>query len=107
MDKCFAHLYDPKTNTRTIWEDPYGLKEDTASELEGLDFIWREGNNSCDCNKAAYMDLPNSEIYPCDKSIVLEKLILEDGRTLIENNKCLALYRDGHIIEFSGKQYKE
>lgn len=106
MNKCFAHLYDPKTNTRTIWEDPYGLKEDTAKELESLDFFWREHNYACDCNRASFMGLDDDEEnYPCGNSIVLEKLVLEDGRTLIENDKCTATYRNGHIVEFAGGHY--
>jgi hypothetical protein len=74
---CLATLFDPATNRRTVVTETYA-QDDEVTE-GGADYMWTEGNWSCDCNKRLFiaraLGEPEPETTdPCGDTIKLEKL---------------------------------
>lgn len=64
MKIVYISLRDNKTNISKIITQEY----DDDMSNEGIEFMWTEGNYSCDCNRYNFF-YPNSNIdYPCGES---------------------------------------
>lgn len=82
-----VHLLDLQTATRAIWRSDEYLDEET-----GLynDYVWREGNFSCDCNRGNFFAAALDKEWPesrCDDGInrryMVEKIVrVSDGEVL-------------------------
>jgi len=99
-------LYDPKLKKRAVAIAPlYDRDWQNITYLEGLDFIWREGNNACDCNKRGYFkeyaDLLEADNI-CTHNIIVDSLILPNGAVLINKGEFNGEYKDGRIIHVKG-----
>jgi hypothetical protein len=85
-----VHLLDTLTGKRSVYEQPdyywhhvnhdkrYGDSAGTAQ------YIWEEGNYSCDCNRLAFMyDEDEANPFTCNGSenqrVTVEKIVLSDG----------------------------
>jgi hypothetical protein len=72
-----AHLFDPSTGIRVAVRETFKDYTELAA-----DFMWTEGNYSCDCNRRSFLLRAIGELgpyefpepNPCGDSIVLEKL---------------------------------
>lgn len=64
-----------------------------ATEVDGYDwngeFIWREGNFSCDCNRAMFFEraqgLPEADDYPCGDGAYAVVVRDESGAVLFDD----------------------
>jgi len=79
MKHVIALLRDNKTKVIKECKDEYS---DNSTD-EGIEFIWTEGNYSCDCNRYIFFYGYDKD-YPCgDERFTLISLKI-DGRELIE-----------------------
>lgn len=95
-------LYRPSTGTRVTFDFA-----DDLSSLEGLDYMWCEGNLSCDCNRARYF--PDDELWAmrtdgrgqedCGHTCIIESMKMPNGSIFILNDECQATYVDGVITD--------
>src|SRR5689334_15778879 len=54
-------ILDTTTGERVTYRDEDGGYEDPDNPGEFADFIWREGNFSCDCNRSLFFRLAKGE----------------------------------------------
>lgn len=81
-----VHLLDTVTGERAVHN-----AEGWDEEGEFADFIWRDGNWSCDCNRAVFFGHPDCECG--DDRYVVEKIVrVSDGVTV---------YADDHEVRSS------
>lgn len=77
MGKVIATLYDPERGLRLDVDDG----GDWQGDAMGLEYVWTEGNYSCDCNRRLFMCRALGEAEPerdrCGNSIRLERLLLD------------------------------
>ncbi len=52
-------IYDTETKDTVSYHEEFDMSP------EGLDFIWREGNYSCDCNRMIFFSKHEVLDYPC------------------------------------------
>jgi hypothetical protein len=86
----FVHFLDTETNTRKVVEYPYQwyYTDEETGELRGSDFIWEEGNYSCDCARLQWMYGPcpgtPDDDWECGQGRVkIEQIVLGDGITVV------------------------
>jgi hypothetical protein len=84
---CDVHLLDTMTGERAVFHSKSEM-DDPDNLGEFADFIWREGNYSCDCNRADFFAEAKRETeevdHPCGHGrYVVEKIVrLSDGLTV-------------------------
>lgn len=82
-------LFDPATGVRIDCDDLYL----TPSENPDSIWIWTDGNYACDCNKRVFMaragalGYSDDEDTDCGDTIVLEKIVADDGRVLYQGTR--------------------
>lgn len=83
-----VHLLDRRTGERAVFSADF-LREDTAEPFS--DWIWREGNFACDCNRALFfaraLKRDDPERPLCTQGrvnrYIVEKIVrVEDGATV-------------------------
>ena len=77
----------------------------------GSEYYWSEGNNGCDCNRAAMFYDDSCTYYECGHTDYIVQSILADGRVVYQENErgaeSYAVYvHDDGQEEFIGKASK-
>lgn len=88
--KITCDITDTKTGITRRYED-----NDASPDPDVLEFVWREGNFGCDCNRALFFARAGGESDDCawdlsyeagcsgrENRFRVERLTLEDGRTV-------------------------
>ena len=69
-----AHLYDACSGERVVHQ--------SWAYEESAEYLWSEGNFSCDCNRSMFFYGAEDNIYPCDvegeRNIWVERLVNAD-----------------------------
>ena len=65
----------PPDGEAVVYRDPCDYDDDGTVE-----YLWTEGNYSCDCNRSAFLGLPQ---MPCGETIELLRIVREDGREVV------------------------
>lgn len=78
-----VHLFRPSTGERRVhqtectWDDAGG----------NPDFIWKEGNFACDCNRSLFLyDWDDEKTLPCNtdaNEIIIEKIVIRGTDTVV------------------------
>lgn len=69
-------LCEPKSHKTVVVEENYGTTPKT------IEFQWREGNFSCDCNRWPYFEKDG----PCGDTIVLREIYVEGSGIIFTDN---------------------
>ncbi len=82
MSKVVATLYDPARDLRLDH-----VEDDWSGDTMDLEYMWTEGNYSCDCNRRLFMCRALGEPEPardeCGDSIRLERLTLDGVEVML------------------------
>lgn len=83
-----VHLIDIRTMRRGTYEYPYDwfYIDEFNGEKRSSEFIWEDGNYSCDCNRLSFLYPDAEEEFVCngdDRVVIIEKIVNNDDGTIV------------------------
>jgi hypothetical protein len=79
------------TITQDDWDDEEAYYDEPEEMLRSADYMWTDGNYSCDCNRLLFIDRQyfdedaSWDRYRCGKAITLISLSLESAEGTVKH----------------------